>query len=456
MVYQIMPDLTAEEYAALKADIALRGVQVPIEYDDQGNILDGHHRVRACHELGIKDWPSIVRVGLSEEQKRTHALALNLYRRHMTQEARGPMIMQLRSAGLSLRQIAEKAGVSHVTVLNDLRSTGKPLPVEAPERIIGKDGKSHPAQKGIGKRSCPDCHYSGYDWAPADDPPDNRLFIQCPSCGYVMLRNKQKGTAVMAKSQRDAKMAFDALAGMDTDALPDKMIDAKRATRLSREYQAQERAKDAPARVIDGSVTLVLGDFREKGKDIADVSVDLIFTDPPYPREFLPLWSDLSLFAARVLKPKGMLVAYTGALDLPEVMVRLSECLQYWWCGAIVMPGAHSRVHARQVVQGVKPLLFYVRPEGTPGTWFEDSYQSEGEQKGEHDWQQSIGAAMYYIERLCPVDGMVVDPFLGGGTTGLASKLTGRSFVGIEIDPVAFMTSQERIANGRLEKEPEG
>lgn len=28
--YQVMPELTAEEYAELKADIALRGVMVPI------------------------------------------------------------------------------------------------------------------------------------------------------------------------------------------------------------------------------------------------------------------------------------------------------------------------------------------------------------------------------------------------------------------------------------------
>ncbi len=33
------------------ADIAARGVQVPVEYDEHGNILDGHHRVCACQEL---------------------------------------------------------------------------------------------------------------------------------------------------------------------------------------------------------------------------------------------------------------------------------------------------------------------------------------------------------------------------------------------------------------------
>ena len=49
--YQIMPPLTAAEYAALKADIAEHGVLVAVEMDEEGNVLDGHHRVRACQEL---------------------------------------------------------------------------------------------------------------------------------------------------------------------------------------------------------------------------------------------------------------------------------------------------------------------------------------------------------------------------------------------------------------------
>jgi hypothetical protein len=39
--YQVMPALPAEDYEALKADIAARGVMVAIEVDEYGNILDG-------------------------------------------------------------------------------------------------------------------------------------------------------------------------------------------------------------------------------------------------------------------------------------------------------------------------------------------------------------------------------------------------------------------------------
>jgi len=44
------------------------------------------------------------------------------------------------------RQIAEEVGVSHPTVLNVVKATGKDLPVEQPTEITGKDGKKRKAK----------------------------------------------------------------------------------------------------------------------------------------------------------------------------------------------------------------------------------------------------------------------------------------------------------------------
>ena len=71
--YQVMPALPAEDYEALKADIAARGVMVAVEVDEYGNILDGYNRIKVCRELGINDYPIVVRSGLSEAEKLTHA-----------------------------------------------------------------------------------------------------------------------------------------------------------------------------------------------------------------------------------------------------------------------------------------------------------------------------------------------------------------------------------------------
>ena len=44
---------------------------------------------------------------------------------------------------------------------------------------------------------------------------------------------------------------------------------------------------------------MILGDFREKGKEIEDNSIDLIFTNPPYSEQYLYLYEDLARLAIR-------------------------------------------------------------------------------------------------------------------------------------------------------------
>jgi ParB-like chromosome segregation protein Spo0J len=115
--YQMMPPLSAEEYAALKADIAEHGVQVPIEVDENGAILDGHHRQRICAELGLTA-PTVVRAGLTEAQKQEHALRLNLQRRHLTSAQKRELIRAelKRDPDRSDRQIGRMVGADHKTV----------------------------------------------------------------------------------------------------------------------------------------------------------------------------------------------------------------------------------------------------------------------------------------------------------------------------------------------------
>jgi ParB-like chromosome segregation protein Spo0J len=81
--YQLLPSLSDEDYQRLRTDIAERGIMVPVEVDEDGNVLDGHHRMRIAAELGIK-CPTIVRKDMAEYDKRIHAVMLNLARRQLT------------------------------------------------------------------------------------------------------------------------------------------------------------------------------------------------------------------------------------------------------------------------------------------------------------------------------------------------------------------------------------
>ena len=51
----------------------------------------------------------------------------------------------------------------------------------------------------------------------------------------------------------------------------------------------------------------------------------------------------------------------------------------------------------------------------------------------------------YLIRLVCPVGSVVLDPFMGSGTTGVACVKKGKKFVGIELDAKHFDTACKRI-----------
>jgi hypothetical protein len=125
-------------------------VQVPIVEDENGNVLDGHHRRRAWQELrslgfDLPDLPRDVRRGLSEQEKGDFAISLNLQRRHLNRAQRREVIASLlrRTPERSNRWLAEIAARDHKTVgsvRRDLEARGEIL---RPDRLWGKDGKSY-------------------------------------------------------------------------------------------------------------------------------------------------------------------------------------------------------------------------------------------------------------------------------------------------------------------------
>lgn len=150
MTYQVMPSLSPEDYEQLKADIAERGVLVPVELDEAGNVLDGHHRIKAAQELGLEKWPQIVRIGMSEDEKRTHARKLNMARRHLSREQKRELIATAARENPTKtdREIADDLGVSHVTVA-DVRHSSNELCNGQNDQCtrITRDGRVFPAKR---------------------------------------------------------------------------------------------------------------------------------------------------------------------------------------------------------------------------------------------------------------------------------------------------------------------
>ncbi len=64
----------------------------------------------------------------------------------------------------------------------------------------------------------------------------------------------------------------------------------------------------------------------------------------------------------------------------------------------------------------------------------------------QHPTEKPIELMRYYIENSSIRDDIILDPFMGCGSTGVACKLTNRRFIGVEIDEQYFNIAKERLS----------
>lgn len=209
--FQVMPPLTADEYADLRDDIATNGITVPVVYDQHGRLIDGHHRVAIAAELGIDAVPQVVREVVNAQEARSIAYALNLHRRHLSREQKRDLLAASIKAdpGLSNREHAKRTGSSHPTaaaVRAELEESGE---VEELSTRVGSDGVAQPAKKA--EHACDLCgeHFTRPVWHCETCGEHYDLGVACPAC--VVAVDTATGevidiaTATSAKQDKPAK-----------------------------------------------------------------------------------------------------------------------------------------------------------------------------------------------------------------------------------------------------------
>lgn len=218
-----------------------------------------------------------------------------------------------------------------------------------------------------------------------------------------------------------------------------------REARYIAAHERRDQQADEDARFVQDNppgCDLRVGDFRDVLDDLAG-TVDAIITDPPYELAAVPLMADLAQVAGRLLRPDGVLVVMQGSQALPDVYRHLdSGPLPYRWTAAYLTSGAHAVHYARRTTQGWKPLIVY-----GGGPRFHDVFASPGDDKRHHYWGQSLGGFLRIVDTFTRPGQLVVDPFLGGGTTGAACQRLQRSFVGCDVDADAVETSRQRLTS---------
>lgn len=178
---------------------------------------------------------------------------------------------------------------------------------------------------------------------------------------------------------------------------------------------------------------------------VADASVDWIITDPPYPKEFLPVYSELAVFARRVLKDGGSLICMIGQSYLPQIVNALASELNYHWVSAYMTPGAATPIYDRKINTNWKPLLWFTKGKSVANEWTQDVFRSEKSDKDHHHWGQSESGMADIIGRLTRVGDVICDPFFGGGTTGVVAVQLNRLFIGVDSAMECIDTALQRL-----------
>jgi len=97
--------------------------------------------------------------------------------------------------------------------------------------------------------------------------------------------------------------------------------------------------------------------------------------------------------------------------------------------------------------QIVLPDQGYITTHGLKSI-YEDWCKKNGKQDNHgnnHPTVKPVALMRYLIELVTPKNSIVLDPFMGSGSTGMAARELGHTFVGIDLDPNYVEIAQKRI-----------
>jgi DNA modification methylase len=242
--------------------------------------------------------------------------------------------------------------------------------------------------------------------------------------------------------------------------------------------------------VLDGSAkwAVVQGDCTEILPMLPDRSVDHCLSDPPYSKD---LYARTRTNKGSGLRPNGRPVCASegqdrtsafqfasdaiGSIDdiLDPVADELLRLVKRWtlvfhdieidhrWRAAFgptyvrtgiwVKPDAMPQVTGDRPAQGFEACTI-AHPRGRkrwnggglPAVWTHNT--SKGHERPDHPCPKPLSLMIELVELFTDVGDLVIDPFAGSATTGVACLRLGRRFLGIERDPKFHQLSMERLA----------
>jgi site-specific DNA-methyltransferase (adenine-specific) len=275
--------------------------------------------------------------------------------------------------------------------------------------------------------------------------------------GVVLQKNKKDTLAELGLTPKQAER-FEAMAAhpeiveaaiteaRENDDIVSRSFVLAKIKAKEKETRREQKIERKDTSKADASgYKLLCADIASGLPEIPDNSVDFIITDPPYPREYIPLYGHLSKLAARVLKDGGSALVMCGQSYLPQVMNELCKDLTYHWTICYQTPGQTPTLWQKRTNTFWKPIIWLTKGAYKGEFIGDDRITSPANDKEHHHWGQSVGGFLEIVERFTNPGETVLDPFLGGGTTGVACLMKRRQFIGVDIDSDCVETSRQRM-----------
>ncbi|UMR31703.1 site-specific DNA-methyltransferase [Massilia sp. MB5] len=229
---------------------------------------------------------------------------------------------------------------------------------------------------------------------------------------------------------------------------------------------------------------------------IPDGAIDLILTDPPYNlgkdygnasdqqsvEDYLR-WTEQWIDAALPkLKPNGSLYIFLTWRFSPEIFVMLKKRMTmmneiiwdrrvpsmggsvrsfssvhdtigffvrrkdyYFDLDAVRIPydAETKKARSRSIFVGAKWLEVGYNPKDL---WSVSRLHREHAERVDHPTQKPLEIIERMLKASCPPDGVVLDLFMGSGTTAVAARRCGRNFVGFELNAEYCAVANARLA----------
>ena len=257
---------------------------------------------------------------------------------------------------------------------------------------------------------------------------------------------------------------------------------------LKDEFKIISKTKELELESIGRNTLLGRGNCVDFMKFIKSSSVNLILTDPPYnlgnfmhtrntnlvkmrENQFAYAgWDNLSqeewekemdfFFSesSRILKKRGALLLFMSLIKI-ETIIKLAAKYKFYykttgiWHKTNPMP-RNMNIH---FINSTEAWIYFIKDD-TSGTFnndgkiehdfIETSLTSSKEKLfGKHPTQKPTKVIGHFIKLLSNIEDVILDPFMGSGTTGVCARKLKRKFIGIELDTDYYELSKTRMLN---------